>query len=62
MPALLRTLSLVLAMTALVGTTSFPTSLVAPTGQAIHGDGLSTWSAAALDVGMCLPDPAAERP
>jgi hypothetical protein len=57
MPARLRTLSLVLAMTAVVGTTSFPTSLVARPAQGSHQDDPYAWTADELDVGMCLPAP-----
>jgi hypothetical protein len=58
----LRTLSIVLSLATVLGTTSFPTTLVAHPVQTNHADARSAWTAADPDVGMCLPDPGALRP
>jgi hypothetical protein len=58
----LRTLSIVLSLATVIGTTSFPTTLVAHPARTSRADVRYAWAAAAPDVGMCLPAPGALRP
>jgi hypothetical protein len=52
MKSILRTLSIVLASTAVVGTTSFPTTLTPPQ---VRADQAAAAAAPDLETGMCYP-------
>jgi hypothetical protein len=55
MQGLPQTLSILLAMATVVGTTSFPTSMVPPPTPAMDEIRTPAYEAT-FDVGMCLPD------